>query len=191
MTEKISIVCPHCRAKLSFMTVAGWQEKFVVCPHCHFKDKANAYQQYAPVQNSGAAINDSDTQLASGLYPSMSASQVGVIKVLETGRCHQLQMGTNIIGRVAKTGDADLKISTDPCMSRRHLRIDVVEGPLGIEHRLVEIGAKNNILLNGSPINRQDILVLSFGDILVLGQTKVSLEKPTNEDEEHTCLVNC
>lgn len=100
-------------------------------------------------------------------------------------------MGTNIIGRVAKTGDADLKISTDPYMSRRHLRIDVIEGPMGIEHRLVEIGAKNNILLNGSPINRQDILVLSFGDILVLGQTKVSLEKPTNDDEERTCLVNC
>lgn len=90
MAEKISIVCPHCRAKLSFMEVSGWQQKFVECPHCHFKDKANAYQQYAPAQYNSVAMNDTETQLASGLYPSMSSSQIGVIKVLETGRCHQL-----------------------------------------------------------------------------------------------------
>ena len=189
MAEKISIICPNCRAKLSFMEVPGWQEKLVECPHCHFKSKANVYQMGFASPKPGSA-DDTSTQLASDFYPSRQSNLIGVIKVEETGRSHQLQMGTNVIGRVAKTGDADLKISIDPYMSRRHLRIDVVDGPTGIERRLVEIESKNIIILNGKPIQRKDVLVLKFGDKMVLGKTTVSLEAPTLDDGESTQLIN-
>lgn len=189
MSQKISIICPNCRAKLSFMEVPGWKEKLVECPHCHFKSQANVYQMGFAAPKPGST-DDAFTQLASGFCPSRQSAVIGVIKVEETGRTHQLQMGTNVIGRVATTGTADLKISTDPYMSRRHLQIDVVDGPTGIEHRLVEIESKNIIILNGKPIQRKDVLVLKFGDKMVLGKTTVSLEAPTPDDEENTKLMN-
>ena len=71
-------------------------------------------------------------------------------------------------------------------MSRRHVQIDVVKTPQGIEHHLVEIGSKNIIQLNGSDIKRGDELVLKFGDKLTLGKTEVILE----ESDEEATLVN-
>jgi hypothetical protein len=62
----------------------------------------------------------------------------------------------------------------------------VVKTAYGIEHRLVEINSKNIIVLNGKPIQRNDILVLNFGDRLTLGKTDVYLEET---DEEATQIV--
>ena len=57
---------------------------------------------------------------------------------------------------------------------------------MGLEHRLVEIGSKNIVLLNGKPIQRNDILNLKFGDRMTLGKTDVYLEET---DEEATQIV--
>ena len=53
------------------------------------------------------------------------------------------------------------------------MKIDVVKKPSGYEHRLVEINSKNIVKLNGKPINRGDILVLKFGDVLTLGVSDI------------------
>ena len=95
-------------------------------------------------------------------------------------------MGTNVIGRIAQSGKADIQITNDPYMSRRHLQIDVVKTAHGIEHHLVEINSKNIIVLNGKPIQRNDILNLQFGDKLTLGKTDVYLEET---DDEATQIV--
>ena len=97
-----------------------------------------------------------------------------------------LKPGSNIIGRRAETGTADIKISNDMYMSRRHVRIDVVKKLLGYEHHLVEINSKNIVKLNGKPINRGDILVIRFGDTLTLGKTDIILE---SRDDDSTRLV--
>ncbi len=159
----------------------------IECPHCHFKAKANVYQSGAFGQG-GYGANDAATQLPSDFHPAQM-DEVGIIKVLETGRTFQLKEGTNVLGRVASSGTADLKISNDPYMSRRHLQVDVVKTPWGLEHRLVEIDSKNIIILNGKPIQRGDILKLNFGDKMTLGQTEVILDRPQMGDEEATQLV--
>lgn len=187
MPEKISIICPNCRAKLSFFGIPGWQEKLVECPQCKFKAKANVYQSGIAAQG-GQGADDASTQL-SGDFHSTQYSEIGVIKILSTGRCFQLKEGTNVLGRVAKSGTADLKISTDPYMSRRHLQIDVVKTAWGLEHRLVEIDSKNIIVLNGRPIQRGDILKLNFGDRMILGQTEVVFDRPRPSDDEATQLA--
>ena len=69
----------------------------------------------------------------------------------------------------------------DPYMSRRHVQIDVVRTPQGIEHHLVEIGSKNIIQLNGQDIMRGDEIVLNFGDKLTLGKTDIVLEETNDE----------
>lgn len=187
MAEKISIICPNCRAKLSFAGVPGWQEKLVECPQCHFKAKANVYKTGLAAQG-GYGANDDQTQLPDNFHPTQN-SAIGVIKVLATGRCFQLKEGTNVLGRVASSGTADLKISHDPYMSRRHLQVDVVKTPLGLEHRLVEIDSKNIIVLNGRPIQRGDVLKLNVGDRMMLGRTEVAFDMPKPSDDEATQLI--
>lgn len=180
---KIFLVCPNCRTRLSFPEVPGYEEKIVECPICHFKAKANVYQGGA-VAKGGQGSAEEETQLPGDRM--WQSFDVGQIRVAGTEQHCPLKMGVNIIGRIAKNSDADIQITHDEYMSRRHLRIDVVKTVHGIEHHLVEINSKNIIVLNGKPIQRNDILNLRFGDKLTLGKTDVYLEET---DEEATQIV--
>lgn len=180
---KIYIVCPECRQTLSFNEVPGYQNMVVECPKCHFKANASVYQSGERAR--GASGSDSsETQLAGG--PAFAGpAGLGQIRVKDTGESFVLKPGQNIIGRRASTGSADIKISDDIYMSRRHARIDAVAKNGGYEHRLYEINALNIIKLNGKPIKRGDILILKFGDVLTFGQTEIVFEE---YDEEATRL---
>lgn len=180
---KIFLVCPNCRTRLSFPEVPGYQDKIVECPICHFKAKANVYQGGAAAKG-GQGSDDEATQLPGSMM--QQKFDMGQIRVATTNQRCPLKMGTNVIGRIAQSGKADIQITQDPYMSRRHLQIDVIKTPHGIEHHLVEINSKNIIVLNGEPIQRNDILNLQFGDKLTLGKTDVYLEET---DDEATQIV--
>lgn len=171
---KIYIVCPECHQQLSFNEVPGYQNMIVECPKCHFKANASVYQ--SGEQARGA--DDVPTQL---VFAPRTTLDIGQIRVVSTNEIQWLKEGRNVIGRRAETGTADIKISNDMYMSRRHVQIDVVKKAGGYEHRLVEIGSKNIIYLNNNPIKRGDILVLKFGDVLTLGRTDIVIE--SNSDE--------
>lgn len=179
---KIQIICPECRQLLSFPEQPDWQNKLVECPKCHFKAKATVYQLGSQARGAQGA-DEMPTQL---VLPPASSGDVGQIRVKSTNEIQFLKPGQNVIGRRAETGTADIRISTDMYMSRRHVRIDVVSKPNGYEHRLVEINSKNIVKLNGRAINRGDILVIKFGDILTLGTTDIILE---SADDEATKLA--
>lgn len=174
---KIFIVCPECHQQLSFNEVPGYQNMVVECPKCHFKANASVYQGGAQARGAQGA-DDMPTQL---VFAPRSSMDVGQIRVISTNEIQYLKVGSQIIGRRAETGTADIKISNDKYMSRRHVQIDVVKKPIGYEHRLVEIGSTNIIKLNGKPIQRGDILILKFGDVLTLGKTDIMLE--SNSDD--------
>lgn len=174
---KIFIVCPECHQQLSFNEVPDYQHMIVECPKCHFKANVSVYQ--GGIQARGAqGANDMATQL---VFAPRTTLDIGQIRVVATNEIQWLKVGQNVIGRRAETGTADIKISNDMYMSRRHVQIDVVKTAGGYEHRLVEIGSKNIVLLNGNPIKRDDILVLKFGDILTLGKTDIVFESNSNE----------
>lgn len=175
--RKIFIVCPECRQQLSFNEVPGYQNMVVECPKCHFKANASVYQSGSQARGAQGA-DDMATQL---VIPPKSTSDVGQIRVKSTNEVQWLNPGSNVIGRRAQTGTADIKISTDMYMSRRHVQIDVVKKGMGYEHHLVEINSKNIVKLNGKAINRGDVLILKFGDVLTLGTTDIILE--SNDDE--------
>lgn len=180
---KIFIICPECQQKLSFDEVPGYQNMLVECPKCHFKANVSVYQ--SGIQERGAqGADEMPTQLVMRPHSSITSGQ---IRVKSTGEIQFLKIGQNVIGRRARSGDADIKISTDPYMSRRHVRIDVVKKGDEYEHHLVEINSKNIVRLNGHPINRGDILILKFGDTLTLGTTEIVLE---SNDDESTRLAN-
>ena len=181
--EKIFLVCPNCKTRLSFPEIPGYQDKIVDCPICHFKAKANVYQSGA-LGKGGQGSDDDATQLPGAMM--QQKNDLGQIYVSTTGQRCPLKMGTNVIGRLAQSGNADIQITQDQYMSRRHLQIDVMKTPYGIEHHLVEINSKNIIILNDKPIQRGDILKLKFGDKLRLGRTDIYLEET---DDEATQIV--
>ena len=120
-----------------------------------------------------------------GSYAQQAKMDPGQMRVIQTGQICELRIGSQVLGRLASSGSADIQIGNDnykdEFMSRRHVQIDVVKTDMGLEHHLVEIGSKNIIQLNGKPIQRGDEIVLSFGDRLTLGKTDITLEE-TDED---------
>lgn len=109
------------------------------------------------------------------------------LRVMTTGETFDLHEGSNTIGRRANSDTADIQISNDMYMSRKHIIIDVVKQRNTLEYHLVEIGSKNITKLNGTAINRGDILILNPGDVMTLGTTEVRLEVI---DNERTRLIN-
>lgn len=180
---KIFLVCPNCKTRLSFPEVPDYHDKIVDCPICHFKAKANVYMSGAMGQG-GQGSDDEATQMPSAMM--QQKNDLGQIRVSTTGQRCPLKIGTNVIGRLAQSGKADIQITHDEYMSRRHLQIDVVQTPYGIEHHLVEINSKNIIVLNDKPIQRGDILKIKFGDKMTLGKTDIYLEET---DDEATQIV--
>lgn len=185
----VRIICPNCRHRLSFEEQSKWQDRLLECPNCHFKAKGSTFQS-GSFASGGTGADDCATEIVGGnCNAARQDTEIGVIKEVSTGRAFQLKMGTNVLGRIAKSGKADIMINQDPYMSRSHLRVDVIRTASGIEHRLVEIDSKNVIVLNGRPIQRKDILKLNYGDRMKLGQTEVVFDHARPDDDEPTQLL--
>lgn len=179
----LSVVCPNCRSRLSVQDVPGIQDKILACPICKYKAKVSLYQM-GLAGKGGQGASDEATRLP-GSFGQQVKTDTGQMRVLQTGQICELRMGSQVLGRLAQSGTADLQIGSDTYrdeyMSRRHVQIDVVRTALGIEHHLVEIGSKNIIQLNGRDIMRGDEIVLNFGDKLTLGKTDIVLEETNDE----------
>jgi hypothetical protein len=178
--DKVKVVCPQCRTILSFDNAPGIGDKLIVCPKCSFKAKVDVYRS-GRAGTGGHGASEDPTRPPD--FPCRESMIKGCLRLTGTGETFELKMGQNLIGRIAETGDADIKLSEDEYMSRRHIRIDVCAGTFGLEHRLVEINSKNPTKLNGKPIPRNNILVLAFGDKLMLGRTEVAFEQPAAKDD--------
>lgn len=178
----LTVVCPNCRSRLSIEGTPGIQDKMLTCPICKFKAKVSLYQ-IGQAGKGGQGADDCSTQMDPSQQ--MVNSDPGQMRVMQTGQICELRVGSQVLGRLAKTGTADMQIGSDKYndeyMSRRHVQIDVVRTMYGLEHHLVEIGSKNIIQLNGKNIMRGDVIILKFGDRLTLGETEVILEATDND----------
>lgn len=184
----ISVVCPNCRSRLSIQDAPGIQDKILGCPVCKYKAKVGVYQMGQSAQQAQGSSSE-PTRIPTGL-PSQLKTDVGQMRVVQTGQICELRIGSQTLGRLAQSGTADVQIGSDnykdEYMSRRHVQIDVVRTATGLEHHLVEIGSKNIIQLNGKDILRGDQIILNFGDRLTLGKTDILLEET---DEDSTKLI--
>lgn len=183
MNDKLIVVCPNCKVKLSLQNMPGIQDKMLTCPKCKYKARVGLFQM-GQAAKGGQGSSDDSTQMPSDFAQNRN-QDCGQLKVVQTGQVCELRMGLQTIGRYANTSSADIQIGSnlykDEYMSRRHVQIELVRTAHGIEHHLVEIGAKNPVLLNGSPVGRGDVVVLSFGDKLTLGKTTLLLEEADDE----------
>ncbi len=186
--DVISVVCPNCRSRLSIQNVPGVMDKVLPCPICKYKAKVSVYK-IGQAGKGGQGASDEATQLP-GYIGQQVKNDTGQMRVLQTGQICELRLGSQVLGRLAQSGTADVQIGSDKYrdeyMSRRHVQIDVIKTSHGIEHHLVEIGSKNIIQLNGRDILRGDEIILNFGDKLTLGKTDIILEET---DDDATRIV--
>ena len=156
-------------------------DKTLLCSVCKYRAKVSLFKMVEDGQSGQEHSYAAPTQLAMGAAQ-MATAMVGQLRVKQTGQLFTLRVGQQTVGRLSPTSKADIKIGTatynDEYMSRCHARIDVVQTPMGIEHRLIETGAVNLPAVNGKALMHGDEVVLKFGDVIRLGQTDIILEKP-------------
>ena len=180
MSNLVKLVCPQCKTHLSFELGSDMGNKLIVCPKCRFRATVGVYLSGAAGTGGKGTVED----MFAAKQLNVEATVPGCLRLQQTGKIFLLKSGINVIGRIAKSGNADIQLSEDVYMSRRHIEIHTQQTATGWEYRLVEINSKNEVLLNGCPLSRGETVVLKFGDTLVLGKTDVLFDR--QEDEEET-----
>lgn len=206
MDNKIFIVCPNCSSRLSIRELPGIQDKFLTCPKCKYKAKVSVYKAQAMQTPAGQPVNLGGTNggysqsmasnepstVVAGMNGGMQQNiapvmQPGQLRIMQTGQVCVLHEGSQVIGRLATTSTAEIKIGgngyMDQYMSRNHARIDVIRRPDGsLEHRLQEATRTvNGIVHNGIKMSSGDVNILEYGDEIVLGKTHFVFEASNND----------
>lgn len=183
----MKVVCPGCHKLLTVAYQPGIEGKTLICPSCQFKAKFSVFMNSASAQGAHGTGSD-DTVMPGwatghGTQPPVKTSP-GHFRVVQTGEVIELTPGHHTVGRIANPPQASILIGTatnsDSHMSRRHLELDIVNGPAGIQHRLKDVG-KNPSKLNGNVIPKGTIVVLKFGDKVTIGETDLILEDYDSE----------
>ena len=89
-----------------------------------------------------------------------------------------LKLGRNLVGRKSKERPCDIMIETrDEYMSRNHFVLQVMKSQNGtVQYILADNNAKNHTYINTNrlrQISSDDEFILSDGDIIQAGQTKI------------------
>lgn len=184
--EKRTLVCPNCRSRLTVADQPGIEDKNLACPKCKFKAKVSVFMTGAASMGGHGADSEATRLPDDPTFPPHPVHRdPGQFRIVQTGQFVPLHPGFQTIGRLASERRADIQIGSDtfidPFMSRLHVKIEVVNTPSGLQHRLYEIGSRNIIKVNGQPINPGDVIVLRIGDKITLGKTDFILQDTDNE----------
>lgn len=156
--------CPHenCNKSIPFnFSTPGWKE--FACPACKGKIKVYA-------KNKTKVID---------LTPQDGSRVIGKLVLLRRGwlnKDYPLHNGSNIVGRYDEAGQSDIAIKNDSTMSRRSIDIEVKSTPQGYIYRLTVNRALNPVYHNNHPLHEGESISLNFGDLIVLGKTRLRLE---------------
>ena len=88
-----------------------------------------------------------------------------------------LRNGINVIGRADKNYTPDIVIGGDNSISRRALVIDVIKRDIGYFFELNVLKNTNEVLHNNVIISEGEKVSLNYGDIIVVGRTKLKFVK--------------
>lgn len=192
--EKITVKlkCPKCGNNLSALVNPGMNiaNAQVRCSNsiCKYVGKGSEFlpDNDATQKNVSDAIPDKDDteELGTQVFTKSKniATDMGQIRIISNGNKFPLHFGVNSVGRMAASYkpnmEPDTKIQTsDMKMSRCHARIDVKKSAKGSGYVFhMHDTSLNGIDLNSKEIPKNSIVVLSFGDQMVWGETKVIFE---------------
>lgn len=80
-----------------------------------------------------------------------------------------------IVGRAPNSGI----VITDPLVSRQHCRIERIGG----RYRVVDLGSHNGTCLNDQQMVKNSTREISFGDVVRIGETEMTLREEAPDDE--------
>lgn len=160
--DSYEILCPHCQSAKMRYTPQEAGVKGFRCPSC----KGVVAVQ---VRDKTKVIDVDDTGLVKG--------RLRQLATFGKGKTFPLPVGKKLmIGRSDKDNPSDISIK-DSYVSRRSLSIEVLQSEEGYSFRLSVLNARNPVTINGERLSVGDSVYLGFGDIIGLGQTKLTLEK--------------
>lgn len=170
MPQTINIKCPGCGVVLRVTNSKDEPEKRFACPKCGKRIVVPFYKlktEDGETQLDGKGGSQS-TQLGDDILQSCY--------LLFDGKEYELAIGSNTIGRLAKTSIADVQIDTDDLfMSREHSVINVRRLPNGgLKIDISNFKNKNTTKVNGFLLEHDDAIVLHDGDIIEMGSTSLS-----------------
>lgn len=167
------IVCPKCKTTLVVNNPKNQLVKVVKCPKCGvgLAVRFPADQQQAPIAPAGnekTQIADQSTVLQQHVNPARAP------RLLLGNQPYALNNGRNIVGRKADSSQANVQINTtDLCMSRHHIAIDINATNSGTSATLSPLPSKNGTVINNIRLQPNAVIRLNDGDRITMGYTTV------------------
>lgn len=162
--EECRFVCPHCgKQEIGFKTEKALKKE-LACPYCKGKIAVSVRAK--------TDILETDVQGGSFIKGKLVLLRRGWLN-----KNYPLSAGSHTIGRYDEAEMSDIAIKNDRGMSRRSVKIDVVQSPKGYMFKLTVLKATNPVVHNGVPLSIGESVLLNFGDSIVLGETKFRFDK--------------
>lgn len=165
--EKKTIKCPRCHGILEVTNPNAEPVLLIACPNpqCGAKMRIT----FATGETVLAPHEKSDDIIGHLLYE---------------GECYPLQEGCNTIGRQSRNSQATIQLPTDDLsMSRQHVQIQVTRLKSGrIKAVISDLRDAEKIkalptLVDDQPLLPEDAIVLTSGDSIVMGKTRIKYVK--------------
>ncbi len=184
--DKIKITCPQCKSTLSVNRSPGIENKALTCPVCKYKAIVSSYMNSAI--NVQTPSCDAPTEVGGKQTPPPIPSSVKPVSEVPVclkvnGVMHPLKVGSNSVGRKAKSGTADIQIAGDKYMSRNQGIFYVEKTLNGFIYKYQELGAANHSVISGVVLEDGDVVAIKVGDVLLMGDTSVQLCECFDEDK--------
>lgn len=176
-----SIPCPQCDHAIIVKAKAP-EVKRVLCPACKTPIiyKAVDKEEFTLTEGKkekGKSAEKKTVVTEKFRFPKTSKSNG---KLLWGGlfcrKSYILHEGINYIGREDQDLPSDVSLK-DEYASRRSIKIDVIPGDKGNSFKLTVENATNPILVNGQSQTVGNSVYLNFGDIIILGNTKMTFKE--------------
>ena len=160
--ELYKIKCPHgCNQELGLKFPKAGHKEFS-CPKCKGKLTAD-------VRDKTEIIDDYiDEDILNG--------KLVLIRKGWLNKNYPLKEGSYTVGRYDEAAMSDISIKHDNSISRRSLRIDVEKTKKGMNFKMTVLKATNPVLLNGSKLSIGESVSLNFGDLILIGKTKLRFD---------------
>lgn len=167
--EKKRIKCPKCGSVLDIsFENNGEGIKHITCPVCNAKLKVNLEPQHG---GEGKKPKPEKSESETVIYKPQQ--RVTTFRIVYNGIPFGLADGKNTIGRKANSSTAKVQIPTpDMTTSRSHMMIEIRQDANGVKYAtLVNDSNTNPTLVNGVEIGKGDVIKLSDGDQIAMGET--------------------
>lgn len=162
--EVYKFMCPHCgKQELGINSHKPGHKEFS-CPLCKGKIAAEVRAKTRVIDIDGDSI-----QLTKG--------KLTLLRKGWLNKDYPLGLGSHTIGRFDSELMSDISIKNDSSMSRRSIKIDVVQSPKGFMFKLTVLKATNPVLHNNVALTTGETICLNFGDIIILGKTRFRFDK--------------